>query len=80
MEIFQELEDEQRALGLDPPLVTVHLYLTGRFFPLIEITTYLYTNAFIVGTNETRKIIFSRSELVKKAKKTETYLFFNWQV
>ena len=30
IEIFKELEEEQLALGLDPPLVNVHLYLTGK--------------------------------------------------
>ena len=29
IEIFKELEEEQLALGIDPPLVNVHLYLTG---------------------------------------------------
>jgi len=28
-EVFKELEEEQLALGLNPPLVNVHLYLTG---------------------------------------------------
>lgn len=55
MEIFKELEEEQLALGLDPPLVNVHLYLTGMnshilnlVFSIILFMNNKYLNVFFI--------------------------------